>query len=251
MDSDVARLAAIYKYWAWVGKNRKQVLWAVGILAVVVLVGWLYVWKVGEAEVAASEALSDLRPASTAPGGPEIPAEAYLKVVNEYPKTDAAARGLLLAASAFFTQGKYAEAKTQFDRLLRDYPQNPLCSQALLGSAACLGAQGKTAEAVTAYDGLLKRHPADPVVPRAKFGLASSYEAQHRSDDAIKLYEELMRTESYSSVGAEAEIRLQELRRSAPAPVGAAPAATTPVVTAPAVMTPAKIPVPVLQTNKP
>ena len=52
----------------------------------------------------------------------------------------------------------------------------------------------------------------------------------------------------------EKSLKLQELRRSAPPPVGAAPA--TPAVTitpapAPAVATPAKAPVPAVQTNKP
>ena len=237
MDSDVARLTAIYKLWAWVETNRKQVLRGVSILAVVVLGIWFYVWNAGEKEISASEALTSLRPTSTSSGAPgAIAADAYLKVAERYPKTDAAALALLQAAAAFFTEGKYAEAKTQFDRFLREYPQNPLRGQALLGIAASLGAQGKAAEATAAYDDLIKRHPTEPVVPRAKFALARLYEAQRRTDDAMKLYEELLRTESNSSVGAEAEIRLQDLRRSVPVL---------------AVQAPAIVPVPVLKTNQP
>jgi TolA-binding protein len=235
MDSDVARWAAIYKLWAWVGTHRKKVLWAGSVLAIVVLAVWFYVWKQGEQEVTASEALSNLRPVATVPGTPGvIAADAYLKLANEYPKTGAGTRALLLAAASFFTEGKYAEAKAQFDRFLRDYPQSPLRGQALLGSAACLSVQGKVAEATAAYEDLIRRHPTDPVVPRAKFALARLYEAQNRIADALKLYEELMRTEAYSSVGAEADIRLQELRRSIQTPVSMAPTN-----------------IPVLKTNKP
>jgi TolA-binding protein len=227
----------MYKLWAWVETNRKQVLRGVSILAVVVLGIWFYVWNTGQKEISASEALTSLRPASTSSGAPGvIPADAYLKVAEQYPKTEAAALALLQAAAAFFTEGKYAEAKTQFDRFLREYPQNPLRGQALLGVAASLGAQGKASEAAAAYDDLIKRHPTEPVVPRAKFALARLYEAQRKTDDAVKLYEELLRTESSSSVGAEAEIRLLDLRQS------------TPVPTAPA---PAVVPVPLLNTNKP
>jgi len=237
MDSDVARLAAIYKLLAWVEKNRKPVIRAVAILAVAVLAIWFYVWSAGEKEISASEALTSLRPAATSSGAPGvIPADAYLKVAERYPKTDAAALALLQAAAAFFTEGNYAEAKTQFDRFLREHPQNPLRAQALLGTAASLGAQGKVSEATAAYDDLIKRHPTEPVVPRAKFALARLYEAQRRPDDAMKLYEELLRTEPNSSLGAEAEIRLQDLRRSVPVR---------------AVQAPAIVPVPVLKTNQP
>ena len=241
MDSDVAHVAAFFKFWAWVETNRKNVAWVAGILAVVILAVWFYVWKQGEREVVASEALTNLRPAPTATGAPGvITADAYLRVANDYPTTGAGARAVLQAAAALFTEGKYADAKVQFDRFLREYPENPLRGQALLGGAACLGAQGKTAEAAAAYDDLIKRHPADSVVPRAKFALARLYEAQNRTADAYKYYEELSRTEVYSSVGAEAEIRLQELRRSAPIPVSAAP---TNIVASPNSV--------VLKTNKP
>ena len=241
MDSNVARLAAIYKLWAWVETNWKKVAWVAGILAVVILAVWFYVWRQGEQEVSASEALSSLRPAPAVSGAPAaISAEAYLKVVNDFPKTGAGARAVLLAAAASFTEGKYAEAKAQFDRFLRDYPQHALRGQAMLGSAASLGAQGKAAEATAAYDDLIKRHPGNPVVPRAKFALARLYETQNRTDDALKYYEELTRTEAYSSVGAEAEIRLQELRRSAPISVSMAP---TNIVASPNIVVP--------KTNKP
>jgi len=242
MESDVARLAAIYKFWAWVETNWKKVAWIGGVLAVAILVVWFYVWRQGEQEVSASEALSNLRPAPAASGAPAaISAEAYLKVANEYPKTGGGARAVLLAADALFTEGKYAEAKAQFDRFLRDHAQHPLRGQAMLGSAASLGAQGKAAEAAAAYDDLIKRHPGNPVVPRAKFALARLYETQNRTDDALKYYEELTRSEAYSSVGAEAEIRLQELRRFIQPPITIAP------ITIPTPGTNITVP----QTNKP
>jgi TolA-binding protein len=229
MDSDIAHLAAIYRLWAWVEANRKKVIWSASALAIVVLGLWFYLWQRGEQQVAASEALTNLRPAWTAPGTPSvITADAYLRLCNEYPKTGAGSRALLLAATAFFTEGKYAEGKVQFDRFVRDYPENPLGGQALLGSAACLGAQGRVAEATAAYDELVRRHPTDPVVPRAKFALARLYEVQNRTDEAIKYYEELVRTDPYSSAAAEADIRLRELgwlrelKPSTPVPVNTA-----------------------------
>mgnify|MGYP001121500610 CR=1 FL=1 len=48
------------------------------------------------------------------------------------------------AAAAYFSDAKYTEAQTQFERFVRDYRESPLLGQAMFGVAACLDAQGKT-----------------------------------------------------------------------------------------------------------
>ena len=111
-------------------------------------------------------------------GGAE-PAAAYLKVAADYPKSSAVARALLMAAGSLFSDGKYTEAKAQFDRFGREYGSSPFMGQALLGSAACQDALGKTNEASTAYNDLIRQRPGENFVPQAHFALGRLYEAQN------------------------------------------------------------------------
>jgi TolA-binding protein len=116
-----------------------------------------------------------------------------------------------LAGASYFTEGKYGEAKTQFERFTRNHPESPFMSQALLGVAACLDAQGKTNEALTAYKDLTDHHPGESVIPQAKFALARIYEAQGKAELARSLFEELNRADPYGSLGSEAGMRAEEL----------------------------------------
>ena len=103
-----------------------------------------------------------------------------MKVAATYPKSSAGARALLLAAGSLFTEGKYPEAKTQFERFTRDYPDSPFMGEALLGIAACLDAQGKTAEALAAYKDLIDRHPGDERRAAGQVRLGAAY-TRHRT----------------------------------------------------------------------
>src|SRR5208282_4455362 len=141
-----------------------------------------------------------------------IPAEAYLRVAATYAGSRAGARALLVAASGLFVEGKYDEARTQFERFTREYSDSPFRGEALLGIAACLDAQSKTNEAATAYKDLIDRRPTDYVLPQARFALARLYEAQNKPELARNLLEEVERNNPYGSLGSEAGIRLEELK---------------------------------------
>jgi TolA-binding protein len=226
MSSEVAELPVSHKLWAWFETNRKQAIWGAVIVVALGLIIWFFVWQQGEKEVNASEALSKVStPAATTPTAKADP-ESYLKIASSYPKSSAAARALLLAGGSYFVEGKYAEAKTQFERLARDHQQSPFMGQALLGIAACLDAQGKTNEALTAYKDLADHHPGESVIPQAKFALARMYEAQGKTELARTLFEDLNRADPYGSLGSEAGMRLEELLAKNPGLVQKPVAAT-------------------------
>lgn len=218
MESNVAHLALSDKLWAWYEANKKPV--AIGVVAVLALtvIIWFFIWRHNEKEVQAGQALSAVTAGqlggSTGPK-PEL-AAAYLKVANDYSGTKASTHALLLAAGSLFTEGKFTEAQTQFDKFRRDHRDSPFMGEALLGIAACQDAQGKTNEAVAAYKELIDRHPADNAVPQARFALARLYEAQNKPEQARSLYEEVERGNPYSSVGSEAGMRLEELKLKFP-----------------------------------
>jgi tetratricopeptide (TPR) repeat protein len=211
MQSEVVQLPLGHRLYAWFETNRKQVIWGVGIVAGLVVIILFFNWNKTQQEINASEALSDISAGQVGNPGARPAPQAYLKVAANYPKSGAGARALLLAAGALYVEGKFPEAKSQFERFSREHHDSPFMGQALLGIAACWDAQGKTNEAVTAYKNLVDHHPGESVIPQAKFALARIYEDQGKAEQARVYYEELNRTEPYSSVGSEAGMRLEEL----------------------------------------
>ncbi len=146
METEIAHLPLWQKAWAWFEANKKQTLIGrrVSLLIIGVIVAF-FLYRQNEADIAASEALSNVAVAqmSGAPGSSDS-AGAYLKVAAEYPKSRAGARALLLAAGSLFAEGKYSESKAEFERFKREHGSSPFVGEALLGIAACLDAQGKS-----------------------------------------------------------------------------------------------------------
>jgi TolA-binding protein len=232
MESEATHLPLWQQAWAWFEANKKQTLWGTGGLVVVGLIVAFVLYRQDEADVAAGEALSNVAlPQMTGASRGET-AEAYLKVAAAHPGSRAGARALLLAAGGLFVEGKYDEAKAQFERFNREYSDSAFRGEALLGIAACLDAQGKTNEATAAYKDLVDRRPTDYVLPQARFALARLYEAQNKPELARNLFEEVERSNPYGSLGSEAGIRLEELKIKYPnlaAPVMPTPTNAAPI----------------------
>jgi len=197
------------------------------VVALGVIVGF-YLWYQNEKETSASEALTSVS-LPTGPGPRSDTADAYLKVAATYPKSSAGARAVLLAGGTLFVEGKYDQAKAQFDKFVREYHDTTFMGEALLGIAACLDAQNKPDDAIRAYKDLTDHHSGDPAVPQAKFALARLYEAQGKSELARTFFEDVARSEPYSSLGSEAGMRLEELKMKHPE-LFAPPPSSTPEI---------------------
>ncbi len=241
MESNVAQLPLSHRALAWFEKNQKQAITGAAVALALGLIAWFVIWKQGEKQVAAANALSDVAVQSNPALPAETTPEAYLKVVAQYPGSKAGARALLLAAGGFFTEGKYTEAQAQFDRFTKEYHDSPLLGAALLGIASSLEAQGKVDQAVTAYKDLIARHPTDSVIPQAKFSLGGLYEQQKRPELARDMYEQVERESRFSILGSEAGMRLEALAEKNP---NLAPAAI-----APSPLPTVKVPAPTGGTN--
>lgn len=217
MESEVAQVPLSHKALAWFEANKKQTLWGVGGVLILGVVVSFVIYHQNEAEIAASEALSNVSvPQMTGAASRANVADAYIKVAATYPKSRAGARALLLAAGSYFTEGKYPEAKTQFERFTREYADSPFMGEARMGIAACLDAQGNTREAIAAYKDLVERHSSDSALPQARFELARLYTAQNEPEQARNLFEEVERTDPYGSLGDESRMRLEELKLKYP-----------------------------------
>jgi len=234
--------ADLYNLIGWLHTNRKQLIGFVSVILVVGAAAGLWFWNKSQHEVAAGEALSNVKlPADALEHPTPALAEPYLKVANEYPGTSGGARALLMAGGVLFEAGNYTEAQSQFDRFLRDYPGNPMANEALLGVASSLEGQGKTNDAIARYDDLINHHVSDTTSPQAKAALAGLYATGGKPEQALHLYEDLMRNYNNSTWGEEASIGREDLLAKYPA-LAKAPAINTAAV-APAVTMPPSVPV--------
>jgi tetratricopeptide (TPR) repeat protein len=226
MESDITQTVTFYRVWGWFETNKKQVITGIVAAAVIGLIIGLVVWRHDEREMAASEALSKVYFAQLSNPTLPVPAEQYLKVAAAYPGANAGARAVLLAAGGLFSQGKYEEARAQFQRVVGEYSGSPFQGQALLGIAASLDALGKTNEALKAYSDLVTAHPNDTVAPQAKYALAGLYERQNKPEQAIPLYQQVERSSVNGSIlGTESGMRIENLLMKNPALAAPAPRA--------------------------
>ena len=165
MEPNAAQLAVHEQLLAWFETHRRQVVWGAALVTVAAVGTGFFLWRHSETESNANEALSKV---SARVGDPSVNAGAFLNVATTYPKTDAGERALLIGGAMLFSEGKYPEARSQFERYLREYRDSSLAPQALLGVAVCLEVQGNTNEAVTAYRDIVEHHPSEPIAPQAK-----------------------------------------------------------------------------------
>ncbi len=215
METDALESQGFYAAYRWADKNRKPLMWGTLALIVVGLVVWWMYMQKAEKEIAAGRAISAALTASMTRGEPENP-DAFIKVAQQFPNSNAGERAQLIAATALFTQGKYPEAQTQFEKFVREHRESIYLPQALFGIASCLDAAGKTTDAQASYKSLSDRHSSDPVAQPAKFALARIAESQNKPEEAFRLYEEVNRASPYGALGGEAGMRAEELKAKHP-----------------------------------
>lgn len=212
MENEVKQTTDIYRLVAWGHANRKRLIW---ISAVVLIVGagiGIFKWTKANREAQANEALSNVKPPSSAEESTNAAAaEPYLKVAADHPGTGGGSRALLIAAGILFDSGKFQEAQKRFEQYLKEYSDYPFADQALIGEDASFEAQGNVAEAATRYKDFIEHHPSASTLPQAKSALARVYLAENKPELALQQYEDLERTRNNDSWTAEAGIQKEEL----------------------------------------
>lgn len=199
-----------YEILAWLETNKKALV--IGFVAAVIVGSGIaiYRWKTEQTELAASDALLKLKTAlSSSDTTNPPPATDFLKVAESYSGTSAGERALLLAASRFFAEGKYPEARANFSRFAREYPQNPFAATAAYGVAACLEAEGRQDEALADYQNLSVRYPNSSVLDDGKLAAARIYEAKKQPESALRVYDELARAATLAGSGSAAVEAMQ------------------------------------------
>jgi len=228
-----AEIGPILSLWTWFESNRKTVMIATVATAVVALIAGFILWQQKQRVINAGEALTDTLITGAFIRNQPVTAERLLKLASEHAGTAAAGRAVFQAATTLFTDGKYAEAQTQFQRFVTENADSSFVPQAMYGMAAALEAQGKTDDAAKAYKNLSDRFKSNGLGLMAACSLGRILEAQGKLAEALSLFEEVARTDTSGMIGGEARIRVAEIQQKLPPPP-VAPA--TPVSSAPALI---------------
>ena len=218
MSSETTGSVGFYEFLAWLEGNKKRLATTAVIAVVVGFAISAYRWKSHQAELAASDALLELRtPLGSTEKTSPPDAKTYLKIAADFPGTDAAERASYLAAGAHFTQGDYAGAHAQFSHCLERHAQHSLAAGAAYGKAASLEAQNKLDEALASYQSLLTQYPNSSVLDNAKLAMARLFELKNQPEQALKSYDELVRPNTPGSASTEALKRKDLLLTKFPA----------------------------------
>jgi predicted negative regulator of RcsB-dependent stress response len=232
MISETTETSHGLEFLAWLEVNKKRVIVAAAVIAVVASAVAIYRWHHAERELQANTALLKAQRAAERNGAGQGPsAEPFLRVANDFRGTSAAGRALLLAAEALYTEGKYAEATQQFESFLRESSGSSFAPTAAFGVAACLDAQGKANEAVAAYQGVITGYPGSAAANQAKLALGGLHESRKELAQAVKLYGELSAPGQQSAWGIEAGMRRENLLRQHPELAPTNPPVLTPLPT--------------------
>lgn len=201
----------------WFELNRKPILVAVAALIVAGVTMMVVRTQRRAAHENASTELLALRP-PTKPGDAATPPAAadLIRLAETHAGTSAAERARLLAAGRLFSEGKYAEARAQFDQLERDFPQTEFASIAALGIASSLDAENKTNEAITAYQRVIGAFATSPAATQAKLAKAGLHVAAGQAQQALAIYDDLMKSQTMSQALQEAAMARARLLAAHP-----------------------------------
>jgi tetratricopeptide (TPR) repeat protein len=241
---------------AWFELNKKKLAIAAAAIIAAGFTIAVIRYQKEQKEIQAGGALLNIRtpagaPTNTPPPGPSE----YLKVAETFSGTAAAERAEFMAATAYFTEGKYSEAQQAFRKYLNDNSSATFAPGAAYGVAASLEAQNKLDEALQEYQRVATTYSKSSVVNDAKLAQARIYELKKQPEQALRIYNELAATAGLAAMGERQEFALKRERLLKAHPeldTNRPPASFSPPVSAP-VNKPAatNAPAPAASTNVP
>ena len=94
-------------------------------------------------------------------------------------------------ADCYFRLNNFAQARIEFESLLKNDPQSDLFAEVQYRIAMTYALEGKLPEAAGAYRVVIERWSESPYAVEASFGLATVLEEQEELVEALKILEEL------------------------------------------------------------
>ena len=131
------------------------------------------------------------------------------ELVSSYAGTPAAAQGTVLLANLHYAQGRYAEARTYYQRYLDNYePVDVLVHAAQSGLGACLEAEGQLLAAAQHYEAYATQQAGTIREAMARMEAARIYGLVGESDKQQALLEQVSRTFAEYPIAAQARAEL-------------------------------------------
>ena len=131
------------------------------------------------------------------------------ELVASYAGTPAAAQGTVLLANLHYAQGRYAEARTYYQRYLANYePVDVLAYAAQSGLGACLEAEGQLVAAAQHYETYAAQQAGTIREAMARMEAARIYGLVGESDKQQALLEQISRTFAQYPIAAQARAAL-------------------------------------------
>jgi predicted negative regulator of RcsB-dependent stress response len=207
-------------------EHGRQITWGIAIALFLGLVAYLYQLQTAQKAEAAATRLAEAQ----TPDDLE-------KIIKANFSPEISAQALLRLADLQFQQGKYAQADSTYKQFLSAYPQHTLADAARLGLASVLEAEGKYNEARQEYNTLAGKRQSFTSLS-ARIGYARCTELLGDTKEARKLYEELMpvvqNTAWQNVVYMRWMVLGRNLPKEVPVPASALPTGIVPLSVAPA-----------------
>ncbi len=175
----------------WLEVNKSRLI-QVGVGALVVLLAaYIWIYQRDQAETDASDALFGVQVPAAGAGSKPVTASDLRRVASQHKDTAAGERAALLGASVLFAEGKFNEAKADFEKFLVDYPNSLLSATASLGVATSLDSLNEGDNAIAQYRKVIVNYPNDLVAAQARLAQAALHESKGQIEEARKLYDQL------------------------------------------------------------
>ena len=206
-------------------QHGRKVTWAIAIALVLGLIAYLYQLQVAQKAESAAIRLAEAQTATD-----------FDKIIKENLSAEISAQAMLRLADIQFREAKYTESAATYQQLLKAYPQYAFADAARLGLASVLEAQGKYDEARQQYNALASKGRTFTSIA-ARIGVARCTELLGQLKEARQLYEELLPAVQGSAWQNVVYMRWtvlgRDLPKAPPAPASMMPTGLTPLSVAP------------------
>jgi tetratricopeptide (TPR) repeat protein len=200
---------------ATIEKHRKLLTYGIGVIAALVLVGWLYTISNRNKQTMASDALDQARNAFESGNFPTA-STGFQRVIQSFGGTDAAFQAQLGINEVRLASG---QAQLAVDELRKFADSNPppfYASGAWLLSGTALENLGKFGEAAGAYQKAADLAPEDYRKVEALLGAARAYRLDGKEKESADVLRGIVSKFSAETAGVpEAKVRLAEQTKGA------------------------------------
>jgi len=120
-------------------------------------------------------------------------------------------------ALGYYSQGNWAQARTEAERVLEHYPSSDFADDALFLMGGCYQAEGKLNESIKVYGRLVSEHPGSNLMARALVEEGNCLAKLDRSNEALDAYIRALETHPDPS-SVQVKIKRLKARLSATSP---------------------------------